>query len=204
MVQPNSLNSVQEGRQSCRSLSREVGNARLTGSPRSANSARSSRSRPLAVPLQLWGASLRSRQLKILNVDRHNACVKITGKGGKQRLCPLWSVTIAALAPLIGERAPAENFFLNRSGYPITRFGIHTLVERHVRTARIKYPSLALKRISPHSIRHSCATHLLRAGVDINTIRGWLGHVSVDTTNIYAEIDLEMKAKALAKCALTR
>ena len=48
--------------------------------------------------------------------------------------------------------------------------------------------------------RHSTATHLLRAGVDINTIRAWLGHVSLDTTNIYAEIDLEMKAKALAKC----
>jgi integrase/recombinase XerD len=61
---------------------------------------------------------------------------------------------------------------------------------------------LATKRVSPHSIRHSTATHLLRAGVDINTIRGWLGHVSLDTTNIYAEIDLEMKAKALAKCEL--
>ena len=51
--------------------------------------------------------------------------------------------------------------------------------------------------------RHTTATHLLRAGVDINTIRAWLGHVSLDTTNIYAEIDLEMKAKALAKCEFT-
>jgi site-specific recombinase XerD len=57
--------------------------------------------------------------------------------------------------------------------------------------------------VSPHSIRHTTATHLLRAGVDINTIRAWLGHVSLDTTNIYAEIDLEMKAKALAKCEVT-
>ena len=61
-------------------------------------------------------------------------------------------------------------------------------------------PGLAAKRISPHSIRHTTATHLLRAGVDINTIRAWLGHVSVDTTNIYAETDLAMKAKALAAC----
>jgi integrase/recombinase XerD len=142
-------------------------------------------------------------QLKIVDVDQHNACVKITGKGGKQRLCPLWAVTITALAPVIGERPPDEPLFLNRSGQPITRFGIHTLVERHALTARVKFPSLASKRVSPHCIRHSCATHLLRAGVDINTIRGWLGHVSIDTTNIYAEIDLEMKAKALAKCALT-
>jgi integrase/recombinase XerD len=64
-------------------------------------------------------------------------------------------------------------------------------------------PALASKRISPHTIRHTTATHLLRAGVDINTIRAWLGHVSLDTTNIYAEIDLEMKAKALATCAVT-
>lgn len=53
------------------------------------------------------------------------------------------------------------------------------------------------KRVSPHLVRHTTAVHLLRAGVDINTIRAWLGHVSLDTTNIYAEVDLEMKAKAL-------
>ena len=61
-------------------------------------------------------------------------------------------------------------------------------------------PSLAAKRVSPHTIRHTTATHLLRAGVDINTIRAWLGHVSLATTNVYAEVDLEMKAKALANC----
>ena len=62
--------------------------------------------------------------------------------------------------------------------------------------------SLQRKRVSPHTIRHTTATHLLRAGVDINTIRAWLGHVSVETTNIYAEIDLATKAKALATCAV--
>lgn len=63
-------------------------------------------------------------------------------------------------------------------------------------------PALAHKRVSPHTIRHTTATHLLRAGVDINTIRAWLGHVSLATTNIYAEVDLEMKAQALALCEL--
>ena len=57
-----------------------------------------------------------------------------------------------------------------------------------------------LFRSSPHVIRHTTATHLLRSGVDINTIRAWLGHVSLATTNVYAEVDLEMKAKALANC----
>ena len=65
-----------------------------------------------------------------------------------------------------------------------------------------KLPSLAKKRVSPHTIRHTTATHLLRAGVDINTIRAWLGHVSISTTNVYDEVDLEMKAKALVKCAI--
>jgi integrase/recombinase XerD len=59
------------------------------------------------------------------------------------------------------------------------------------------------KRVSPHTIRHSTACHRLRAGNDINTIRGWLGHVSLDTINVYAEIDLQMKAEALSKCEIT-
>lgn len=61
--------------------------------------------------------------------------------------------------------------------------------------ARKGMPSLLAKRVSPHTLRHSTATHLLRAGVDINTIRAWLGHVSLDTTQVYAEMDLEMKAR---------
>ena len=71
---------------------------------------------------------------------------------------------------------------------------------RHVRRLGAQVPSLAAKRIGPHVIRHTTATHLLRAGVDINTIRAWLGHVYLATTNIYAKVDLEMKAKALALC----
>ena len=61
-------------------------------------------------------------------------------------------------------------------------------------------PSLDGRRITPHLIRHTSACHLLQAGVDLNTIRAWLGHVSLDTTNIYAEIDIEMKARAMALC----
>jgi site-specific recombinase XerD len=92
--------------------------------------------------------------------------------------------------------------FINRRGQPLTRFGVHDLVARYGRTVTRDLPSLQQKRLSPHTIRHTTATHLLRAGVDINTIRAWLGHVSVDTTNIYAEIDLAAKAKALEICAI--
>jgi site-specific recombinase XerD len=131
---------------------------------------------------------------------RDRSVVQIRGKGNKLRRCPLWPQTVNELLPLISDRAPSEHVFLNRRGEPLTRFGIHTLVERHAQKIVQQMPSVATKRVSPHTIRHTTATHLLRAGVDINTIRAWLGHVSLSTTNIYAEVDLEMKAKALATC----
>jgi site-specific recombinase XerD len=91
---------------------------------------------------------------------------------------------------------------MNRRGEPLTRFGIHTMVKRYVEKILPLFPSLKQKRVSLHTIRHTTATHLLQSGVDINTIRAWLGHVSINTTNIYAEVDLEMKAKALACCEI--
>jgi integrase/recombinase XerD len=139
-------------------------------------------------------------QVRIADLNLDAASVKITGKGGKQRFCPLWPTTVSELAALIGDGVSSRPVFLNRRGCPITRFGIHTVVERNVLKALARSPSLATKRVSPHSIRHTSATHLLRAGVEINTIRGWLGHVSLETTNIYAEVDFETKAKALAQC----
>jgi site-specific recombinase XerD len=135
--------------------------------------------------------------------DRDLASVLIWGKGNKTRRCPLWTQTVRELATLVQGRDPSEHVFLNRCGQPITRFGIHTLVERCVARAVKDVPSLATKRVSPHTIRHTTATHLLRSGVDINTIRAWLGHVSLTTTNVYAEVDLEMKAKALAGCEVS-
>ena len=160
-------------------------------------------SRDHALMLFLYNSGARADEaarLLINDLDLGSASVRIVGKGGKQRHCPLWSVTVRQLQALTAGHSPAEHVFLNRRGAPITRFGIHTLVERYARKARGRMPSMAKKRVSPHTIRHSTACHLLRAGVDINTIRGWLGHVSLDTTNIYAEVDLEMKANALAKC----
>src|SRR2546422_1457340 len=149
-------------------------------------------------------AQLSIGDLSLARVPRRDhSFVQIRGKGNKQRLCPLWPHTASELAALTGARAATDHVFLNRRGQPITRFGIHTLVHRYAQRASAKIPELAAKRVSPHSIRHTSATHLLRAGVDINTIRAWLGHVSVDTTNVYAQTDLETKAKALACCEVT-
>ena len=139
-------------------------------------------------------------KLAIRDLDLASSSVKILGKGNKIRHCPLWPVTTKVLRATIANRDHNDRVFLNRCGRPITRFGIHTMVERYVPKVIKLIPSLAAKRVSPHTIRHTTAVHLLRAGVDINTIRAWLGHVSLDTTNVYAEIDLTMKAKALATC----
>ena len=145
-------------------------------------------------------------QVTIANLDlacapkRDHSSVVIRGKGNKLRRCPLWPQTVNEITLLIKGRGPTEHVFLNRYKQPITRFGIYILVKRYVKRASEQVPSLNTKRVSPHTIRHTSATHLLRAGVDINTIRAWLGHVSINTTNIYAETDLEMKAKALALC----
>jgi len=139
--------------------------------------------------------------LRIQDLDTRSRLVRITGKGNKQRVCPLWPETVGHLRRLIAERSRDEPLFHNRHKQPLTRFGIHTLVERHAAQAATHEPSLLSKRVSPHTIRHSTATHLLRAGVDINTIRGWLGHASINTTNVYAEVDLDTKAKALSVCS---
>lgn len=162
--------------------------------------------RDYALLLFLYNSGARASEAAAVKVsdlegdEQRGGVVKLQGKGGKIRFCPLWPRTMAALTPLIAGRQGDVHLFLNRYGSPVTRFGIHTLVERHAKKASKAVPSLIRKRVSPHTIRHTTATHLLRAGVDINTIRAWLGHVSIDTTNIYAEVDLEMKAKALAAC----
>lgn len=131
---------------------------------------------------------------------RDSSSVLIHGKGNKLRRCPLWAKTVNGLLPLVNGRGPEESVFRNRRSQRLTRYGVHALVERYAVVVAAKMPSVAKKRVSPHTIRHTAATHLLRAGVDINTIRAWLGHVSLRTTNVYAEVDLEMKAKALANC----
>ena len=135
-----------------------------------------------------------------LTPGRDMSSVLIHGKGNKLRRCPLWTKTVKELTPLLSDRPESDAVFLNRSGHPLTRFGIHAIVERYAAQVSKGQPSLGKKRVSPHTIRHTTATHLLRAGVDINTIRAWLGHVCITTTSIYAEVDLEMKMKALENC----
>ncbi|ACC76524.1 tyrosine-type recombinase/integrase [Paraburkholderia caribensis] len=160
--------------------------------------------RDYALLLFMYNTGARADEVAHLTVGdcvlHGSLSVRLVGKANKARWCPLWADVADVLRPFVAGRATHDFVFLNRLGQPLTRFGIYGLVRRVVERAAETSPSLAAKQISPHCIRHSCAVHLLRSGNDINTIRAWLGHVSLDTTNIYAEVDLEMKAKALASC----
>jgi len=159
-----------------------------------------------ALLLFLYNAGARADEaarLTVADLDLGpSPAAKIVGKGNKTRLCPLWTSTATALRTLVVGRTGPDPVFLNRRRERLTRFGIYALVKRRAAQAAQRMPSIATKRVSPHVVRHTTAVHLLRAGVDINTIRAWLGHVSIDTTNIYAEVDLEMKAKALSECSI--
>ncbi len=129
--------------------------------------------------------------------------VRLLGKGRKERVCPLWPQTAALLRALLAERGVALQadvpVFVNHVGQPLTRYGARHLLARYAAAAAREHPGLARKRVHPHILRHSCAVHLLQAGVDLNLIRSWLGHVSLQTTHQYAEIDLAMKRQALER-----
>ena len=107
------------------------------------------------------------------------------------------------LKSYLHQRAPKEPgtqpVFLNANGAPITRFGIRYITRKYGAQAQVKQRDVTVKRVNPHTIRHTSAMHLLRAGNDINMVSYWLGHADINTTHIYVEIDMEMKRKMIAK-----
>jgi site-specific recombinase XerD len=127
--------------------------------------------------------------------------VRLFGKGRKERVCPLWPETIALLRAFL-KRCPREDtepIFVNRYGQPLKASGVRFKLKTYVAAAAQKLPSLANKRVSPHKFRHAAAVSLLAAGVDVTVIRDWLGHQSLDTTNVYARASLDTKRQALEK-----
>jgi site-specific recombinase XerD len=130
--------------------------------------------------------------------------VEILGKGRKWRTCPLWEHTARVLREFLSERGLSpgqdDHLFLNRFSRPISRFGIADAIRKRAVRAAPRTPSLKARRVTPHTIRHTTAMHLLQSGVDVNVIRSWLGHASIATTNLYVEIDLEMKTQILKAC----
>jgi integrase/recombinase XerD len=125
--------------------------------------------------------------------------VRLHGKGSKDRFCPLWRETVNTLRslPAIREARPGDLVFRNHRGQAMTRDGVAYILRKHATTAAHKAPALRRRRITPHTLRHSCAAALLQGGVDITVIRDYLGHASVATTSRYLSTNLQMKRDAL-------
>jgi site-specific recombinase XerD len=129
------------------------------------------------------------------------AHVRVIGKGRKERCVPLAKPTVAVLKDWLHEppRGDGQFLFPNGRGTRLTPDGVHYLLVRHVRAATKVCPSLKGKRVTVHVLRHTMALDLLQGGVDRSVIALWLGHESLDTTQIYLEATLAMKEKALSK-----
>jgi integrase/recombinase XerD len=151
--------------------------------------------------LFLYNTGARAQEVADLRTEHldlgEHPLVRLHGKGGKWRTCPLWQQTAQLLTSLPGlagpPPAPGAPVFAAR-GQPLTRYGIYKIIRRHA--ARFDDPRTG-RRISPHTFRHTAAVHLLEAGVEVNVIRGWLGHADLGTTNRYAEINTRTKLAAL-------
>ncbi len=131
--------------------------------------------------------------------------VTIRGKGRKSRVCPLWPTTAEMLRVYLRQertqpRKGYEDFlFITRRGTAFCRQSLWKLIHGYFLHAAGVMPSLRKKHLTPHSIRHTTAVHLLRAGVEINVIKAWLGHADVSTTSRYIDLDLDKKREALER-----
>lgn len=147
------------------------------------------------------------RLSELIGLRRHDialssgAHVRCHGKGRKERCTPLTKQTLAVLKAWLQERGglAEEVVFPNARGAQLSPDGVQYLLAKHVATAQQTCLSLRKKRISPHVLRHTAAMELLQAGVDRSVIALWLGHESVETTQIYLEANLALKEKALAR-----
>ncbi len=135
-----------------------------------------------------------------IDIDR-SASVRIVGKGRKLRQVPLWKNTARLVRYWLKrvQKSGADPVFPNRRGQPLTRSGVEKRLRAIVERASPKCPSLIGRRISPHTLRHTTAMHMLQAGVDVTSLALWLGHESPTTTHGYVQSDLAMKEKALRK-----
>lgn len=154
-----------------------------------------------------YNTGVRVSEIVGLNVEdvhlAHGRFIRVVAKGRKLRSIPLWKTTAALLKSWLARRAggSSDPVFPNRRGQRMTRSGVEKRLRAAVRSSSARCPSLTGRRISPHTLRHTTAMHLLQAGVDISSIALWLGHVSPSTTHAYVEADLTMKERTLQKLA---
>lgn len=164
--------------------------------------------RDRALLLFLYNTGARVQEVADLRVEHLDLDppprASLHGKGDKWRFCPLWAETATQLRHLLEHQgtgeAPGSPVFISRRGAPLTRFGIYKIVRRNASFLDGPVRGSENRRVTPHVFRHTTAVHLLEAGVEENVIRGWLGHVSLDTTHRYAEITATAKQEALKAC----
>ncbi len=133
-----------------------------------------------------------------LDLKRQHS-VHLHGKGRKERVIPLWTETVVALRKWINsnDQSTTTIVFPNRFGEPLTRSGVRQRLLCAYRSAAKVCPSLTRRNVTPHSLRHATALHLLQSGVDLSVIALWLGHERIETTHQYMEANLTMKKAAL-------
>jgi integrase/recombinase XerD len=139
--------------------------------------------------------------LQLSQIDRQAASnVHIIGKGRRERILPLWKETAAAVKAWLKVRpvSTAPELFLNARGQAMTRSGFEYILAKHVATTSGAVPSIAAKRVSPHVLRHSCAMHTLHATHDVRKVSLWLGHASLQSTEVYLRADPTEKLEALS------
>lgn len=131
------------------------------------------------------------------------AHLRCTGKGRKKRCTPLTKPTARLLQRWITDRraAPSDPLFPTRVGGHLSRDAVADLIAKYLPAATTKCPTLAVKNVTPHTLRHTAAMELLSAGVDTSTIALWLGHASTKATDVYLHADLALKERALARTA---
>ena len=154
----------------------------------------------LAVQTGLRLSELTGLQRNDVALDT-GAYVRCMGKGRKERCTPLTKTTVAVLKAWLGEPAKrnTEMLFPNASGGRLSSDSVQDLVDKHVAVASQAVPSLRKKRVTPHVLRHTTAMELLQEGVDRAVIALWLGHESVETTQVYLDANLALKEAILAK-----
>jgi integrase/recombinase XerD len=126
--------------------------------------------------------------------------VTLTGKGSKQRMVPIWPQTVSALKAYLdtrGDVKPSDFLYINQRAKPISRFGIRYLVRKYKLLAQDLCPTLCEKTVSPHTFRHAAALHMIQSHIDITMVQKWLGHANLNTTNLYVDLDMDMKQEAL-------
>lgn len=142
-----------------------------------------------------YSAALRVSELVGLRMDNVSfspqLSIHVLGKGRRERALPLWRETASALRAWLALRpaGAAPEIFINARGEVMTRSGFEYILDKHVKTAAKRWPSLLTKKISPHCLRHSCALLILRATRDIRKVALWLGHASTQTTEMYLRAD---------------